>query len=62
MVFQVYAGDLGQNPNSEQQMFNQLSRQRVAEGEGRRGALATDDWKDRHEIENGQNMVKLTEG
>lgn len=62
MVFQVYAGDLGQNPNSEQQMFNQLSRLQVAEGEGRGGTLATDDWKDRREIENGQNMEKLTEG
>lgn len=62
MVSQVYAGDLGQNPNSEQQMFNQLSRQQVAEGEGRRGTLATDDWKDRQEIENGQNMKRLTQG
>lgn len=41
MVFQVYVGDLGQNPNSEQQMFNQLSKQRVAEGEGRGRRLAT---------------------
>lgn len=65
MVFQVYAGDLGQNTNSEQQMFNQLSRQRVAEGEGRGeetgkgGSLATDDWKDRREIENGPYMQKV---
>lgn len=33
MVFQVYAGDLGRNPNNEQQMFNQLSKRRVAQGE-----------------------------
>lgn len=47
MVFPVYAGDLGQIPKSEQQMFNQLRRQRVAEEEGRGGTLAMDDWKDR---------------
>lgn len=34
MVFAVYAGDLGQDPKSKQQMFNQLSRQRAARGEG----------------------------
>lgn len=61
MVFPVYAGDLGQNPKSEQQMFNQLSRQRVAEEEGRGGTLAMDDWKDRREMANEQNMATLTE-
>lgn len=28
----------------------------------RGGTLATDDWKDRREMENGQNVAKLTEG
>lgn len=64
MVFQVYAGDLGQNPNSEQQMFNQLSRRRVAEGEGREGEEHSQRMtgEDRREMGNGQNVGKLTGG
>lgn len=51
---------------ASEQMFNQLSRQRVAQGRRRErgergGVLATDGWKDRQGTENGQNMGALTE-
>lgn len=58
-VFPVYAGDLGQNPKSEQQMLNQLSRQqglRRKRGGGEEHE-EMDDWKDRREMENGQNLA-----
>lgn len=54
-MFQVHAGDLGLTPNSKQQMFNQLSRQRVPAGEGRGGTLATDDKK----LPNVQKVEKV---
>ena len=41
-------------------MFNQLSRQRVAEGEGERvGGLATDEWEDRREMGSGRECGRV---